>query len=390
MNNNWQTKRLGDISTLVKGKKPKLFTKANGKPYLTARVVRETEAPELVDGDCPVSVWVKPKDIVIIMDGSNSGEMFSGLDGALASTMGAIKFDEQLLEARYLYSFLVTHRENFTKSRTGAAIPHLNKEGFENLEIPIPSLAEQKRIVKILDEVFEKIAKAKENTEKNLKNSKELFESYLQNVFENPEKDWKETTLGSEVELISGFAFKSTGYTNNLDDIKLLRGDNILPQTLRWDDVKKWPAQDVLNYQDYQLDQGDIVLAMDRPWIKAGLKHAMIQKSDLPCLLVQRVARIRPKENLNNKYLMHIIQSTNFIKHILGVQGGLGVPHISGSQIKNFTFTIPPIKDQITIVKKLDSLSEQTKKLEANYKQKIADLDELKKSLLTKAFAGEL
>ena len=187
--NNWQTKKLGEVCELMKGKKPKAFVPKSSMPYLTAKVIRKTEFPKYATENDPFSVRVKKEDIVIIMDGSNSGEMFTGIEGALASTMGIVKYPKDLLTPKYLLHFLITHRENFTKSRTGAAIPHLNKEAFENLEIPLPPLPEQKRIVKILDDVFGKTAKARENAEKNLQNSRELFESYLENVFAHPGKD---------------------------------------------------------------------------------------------------------------------------------------------------------------------------------------------------------
>ena len=80
-------------------------------------------------------------------------------------------------------------------------------------------------------------------------------------------KGWKQTTLGAEIELFAGFAFKSAQYTNSDEDVRLLRGDNIIQGCLRWDDVKKWPVNDIAAYAEYQLRVGDVVLAMDRPWV---------------------------------------------------------------------------------------------------------------------------
>ena len=95
---------------------------------------------------------------------------------------------------------------------------------------------------------------------------------------------WQATTLGSEVDLLAGFAFKSKQYTDSVHGVRLLRGDNIVQGSLRWDDVKKWPGDDTESYDRYQLANGDVVLAMDRPWVKAGLKHAMIAQKDLKVL----------------------------------------------------------------------------------------------------------
>jgi type I restriction enzyme S subunit len=129
---------------------------------------------------------------------------------------------------------------------------------------------------------------------------------------------------------------------------------------------------------------------MDRPWVKAGLKYSMISKSDLPSLLVQRTACLRSGENLENPFLKYVISSRKFIEHILGVQTGIGVPHISGKQINSFEFSLPPLAEQRAIVARLEALSAETKRLEEIYAAKVRSLEELKRSVLGKAFAGEL
>ena len=192
------------------------------------------------------------------------------------------------------------------------------------------------------------------------------------------------------IDLLAGFAFKSAQYTSNDDDIRLLRGDNIIQGCLRWDDVKRWPADDARDYDRYQLEEGDVVLAMDRPWVKAGLKHATISAHDLPCLLVQRTARLRGGADLDNRFLKLLIGSSAFTGHILGVQTGIGVPHISGQQIKDFVFAYPPLSEQQRIAENLESLRAESQHLTRLYERKLAALEELKKTLLHQAFSGEL
>ncbi|TON86167.1 restriction endonuclease subunit S, partial [Vibrio parahaemolyticus] len=85
------------------------------------------------------------------------------------------------------------------------------------------------------------IEKAKQNAEQNLKNARELFDSYLQNVLSQKDGGWQETTVGNEVELLTGNAFKSKDYVSDADSVKLLRGDNIMQGYFRWDDAKYWP-----------------------------------------------------------------------------------------------------------------------------------------------------
>ncbi len=184
--------------------------------------------------------------------------------------------------------------------------------------------------------------------------------------------EWKATSFKNVVNLVTGFPFNSVSYTNNLDDVKLLRGDNIIQGALRWEGVKYWPKVDLSIEQKYKLLSGDVVLAMDRPWIEAGLKYSVIKECDLPCYLVQRVACLRAKDEVDAKFLLYVVGSSDFTRHILSVETGTAVPHISGSQILEFSFLLPPLPEQHAIASvlssldnKIDLLHRQNKTLEA-------------------------
>lgn len=142
-----------------------------------------------------------------------------------------------------------------------------------------------------------------------------------------------------------------------------MRGDNIAQGTLRWDDAKRWPKNEYEKYNQYQLKENDVVLAMDRPWIGAGLKYSSIRKEDLPSLLVQRTARLRGSTELDIIYLKYIIASPWFSKYIQSINTGSLVPHISSKQIKDFPINLPPLPQQ----KKLSSvLAALDKKIDVN------------------------
>ena len=171
--------------------------------------------------------------------------------------------------------------------------------------------------------------------------------------------EWEETTLGAEADLLTGFPFKSERYTDSPDSIPLVRGDNIVQGAMRWDGVKRWPISERGQYSMYELSENDVVLAMDRPWIEAGLKYATISKHDLPCLLVQRTARLRGGPNLETKFLRYIIGSREFTQHIHAITTGTAVPHISGKQIKDFKFLLPPLAEQKAIAELLGALDDK-------------------------------
>ena len=165
--------------------------------------------------------------------------------------------------------------------------------------------------------------------------------------------------LGDVVDLLTGFPFKSAEYSTSVDAIRLLRGDNIIQGALRWDSVKRWPNQLTKDVEKYFLDDGDVVLAMDRPWIEAGLKYACLAKEDCPSLLVQRVARLRGTPRLETRFLRYVIGSRSFTDHVLAVQTGTAVPHISGGQIKSFCFPLPPLVEQRKIAAIVGALDDK-------------------------------
>ena len=294
-----------------------------------------------------------------------------------------------------VYLFYYLSREAFRiegKTQMFGAVGHkrVSKDFVEDYLIPYPKVIAQERIVGVLDEAFEGIATATAQAEKNLQNARELFQSVLQSTFSQKGDDWEEAALGDEVDFLAGFAFKSKGYTDDKSGIKLLRGDNIIQGRLRWEDVKRWPANDVKEYLKFELKENDVVLAMDRPWVSNGLKLSLMQSTDLPCLQVQRTARLRVNSKLHYSYLFYLISSPPCIQYLLGSQTGIGVPHISGKQILSYCFLRPSLDEQQTIVKKLDALSEETKRLETISQRKLDALAELKQSLLQRAFTGQL
>ena len=165
--------------------------------------------------------------------------------------------------------------------------------------------------------------------------------------------------LGNFVDLLTGFPFKSAEYTEGDDNPKLVRGDNIVQGSLRWANVKRWPESKAGDVRQYELAAGDVVLAMDRPWIEAGLKFARISDEILPALLVQRVSRMRALPGLHPRFLHYVIASKQFTDHVLAVQTGTAVPHISAHQIRAYEFRLPEEHEQALIATILGALDDK-------------------------------
>ena len=257
----------------------------------------------------------------------------------------------------------------------------LNMPLIRNIEIPLPPLQEQQRIVAILDEAFAAIAQAKANAEQNIKNAKELFESYLQSVFENKGEGWEEKTLGE-------IAFVKSGGTPSRAKKEYWEGDIAWYSSGELNDLhtkapERYINELAVNNSNAKVFPKDSLLI--GMYDTAALKMSII---DRDAAFNQAIAGVKPNDNID---LIFILHSVNAIKpNLLKLRRGVRQKNLSLQKIKDIPVFLPPLPEQQTIVQKLDALSTETKQLEAIYQQKINDLDELKKSILQKAFAGEL
>jgi type I restriction enzyme S subunit len=161
--------------------------------------------------------------------------------------------------------------------------------------------------------------------------------------------------IGEFVEVVSGPAFKSALFTDDPSDVPLIKGENIAQGYIAWEKSRYWPTEETEEYERFGLVAGDIVLAMDRPWVTAGLKWARLKPHDPLSLLVQRAARLRAKPGLRQDFLTYVIGSGAFSGYVRNIMGGTNVPHISGSQIKAFKFRLPGEKEQSAIASTLSA-----------------------------------
>ncbi len=164
--------------------------------------------------------------------------------------------------------------------------------------------------------------------------------------------------LGDVTEMLVGFAFKSAGFLDaDAEGVRLLRGDNVQQGYIRWGDkTKKWPAADYDDLARYQLAEGDVILAMDRPIVGSGLKTAWVKSEDLPALLVQRVCRLRGKSGVAlTGFIRYVLAAPEFSAHIHRITTGANIPHISGKDIAAYEFPLPELEGQARIVECLSA-----------------------------------
>ena len=273
---------------------------------------------------------------------------------------------------------------------SGMAQPKLNQTMLNKIPIPIPPLPEQEKIVSILNKAFSAIEKAKQNAERNLKNAKELFDSYLNRIFTNKGEDWEEKALNKVSDIINGYAFASKDF-NSLNSIKSIKITNVGVKKFIPDVDNYLPNEYKTKYCDYQVKTNNIVIALTRTIISDGVKVAIVPKEYNDALLNQRVAAIVVNENIIHfHFLYHFLTSYIVEKYILANVNTLMQPNLSINDLKNILCFIPPLITQQEIIEKLSKLSVETKNLEEIYHQKLIELDDLKKSILQKAFNGDL
>ncbi|EFB2604524.1 restriction endonuclease subunit S [Escherichia coli] len=178
--------------------------------------------------------------------------------------------------------------------------------------------------------------------------------------FELPE-GWEWCRLGSIYNFLNGYAFKSEWFTSV--GLRLLRNANIAHGVTNWKDVVHIPNDMISDFENYILSENDIVISLDRPIINTGLKYAIISKSDLPCLLLQRVAKFKNYANtVSNSFLTIWLQSYFFINSIDPGRSN-GVPHISTKQLEMTLFPLLPQSEQDRIISKMDELIQTCNKL---------------------------
>jgi type I restriction enzyme S subunit len=257
----------------------------------------------------------------------------------------------------------------------------LRPEHFKMIYSCLPPVPEQVAIVRFLDYADRRIRRCIRANQKLIKLLEEQKQAIIHRAVTrgldpdvrltpsgveglgNVPQHWEVVRLGRLIELVTGFPFQSDGFTQDAEDIRLLRGVNISPGKIRWKDVVRWPRSEHDDYRAFDLRVGDIVLGMDRPMVQSGTRVATLGESDIPALLLQRVARIRPQDELRSEFLMLLLTGKSFADYLTPIFTGISVPHLSPEQIRSFRFALPTDNEQREIV---SGTAEKTREIGAS------------------------
>jgi type I restriction enzyme S subunit len=368
----WEIKQLGDVSQIVNGGTPKSKVKEywdGNINWITPadlgklKTVLVDETPRKITGLGlqKSSAKLFPESSIILSTRAPIGHL--AINTVPMSTNQGCRgiVPNENLEPWFLYYFLKGNVKLLNDLGSGATFLELSTKNLSSVKIPLPPLPEQQRIVSILDQAFAAIDKAKANAEQNFKNAKELFESYLQGVFENKGDGWEE---------------------KRFDEVCVLQRGFDLPTRLRFEG--NFPLVSSNGITD-RINKCKV----NSPGVVTGRSGTIgnvhfIEEDFWP---LNTALYIKEFHRNDERFIYYFLTEFDLSKY----SSGAGVPTLNRNNVHSVKVSIPKSKDeQKTIVRQLDDLRAETQKMEAVYQKKMDDLDELKKSVLQKAFAGEL
>ena len=398
----WQRKAIGEVCDVVNGGTPKTgvaeywdgphqwITPAEmGKrhtPYISRTARAITDA-----GMQNSSARLLPKESVILSSRAPIGHLAINTE-PMATNQGCKGLvPRNGLDSKYLYYYLASIVTLLNELGSGATFKELSGGKLKEVPVPVAPLPEQRRIVAILDEAFDGIATAKANAEKNLQNARALFDSHLQSVFSERGDGWVEKPFSELCDIKHGYAFEGEFFSSEGDYVLLTPG-NFYEKGGYRDRGEKQKYYTGEIPRDYVLSEGDLLVAMTEQ--AAGLLGSPILVPEADKFLHnQRLGLVtkKPAVPWTNEFFFHVFNTENVRKEIHNSASGVKVRHTSPTKIGQVVVAFPTsISAQERIVATLTSLSNETQNLESLYRQKLAALDELKKSLLHQAFSGQL
>lgn len=404
MKSGWTTKTLDEAcqfsNGLWKGEKP---------PFVNVGVIRNTNFTKegtLDDSDIAyLDVEVKKLekrrlqfgDIILEKSGGGPKQpvgrvaLFDKNEGdfSFSNFTAALRVrNSKELDFRFLHKFLhmiylsgVT--EGMQSHSTG--IRNLDGDAYKAIKVAFPSLPEQQRINGILDEAFDGIVTAKSNAEKNLQNARAIFESHLQSVFTQRDEGWVETTIGQQIRFID---YRGKTPTKTENGLRLITAKNVKMGYLQENPMEYVASDSYDSWMTRGIPRcGDVLFTTEAP-----LANVAQLDTNEKVVFAQRIIIMQTDAtNLDSTFLKYLLLSQPVQQRIHAKGTGATVQGIKASLLKTIEISFPKsITEQKLIVTKLDSLREETHRLESICQQKLAAIDALKRSLLDQAFAGKL
>ncbi|MEW8266484.1 MAG: restriction endonuclease subunit S [Candidatus Thiodiazotropha sp.] len=448
----WKRTTLGNVAVFINGDRGKNYPSSTDKvdsgiPFINTGHIEpngrlsHTRMDYITKErfDLLSSGKVKKGDIVYCLRGSTIGKTARNdyHEGAIASSLAIVRAKPNTSQD-YLYYFLTSPfgQQLAKENDNGSAQPNLSAKALSNYPLLLPHLDKQIAIAHILGTLDEKIELNRQMNATLEAMAQALFKSWfvdfdpvidnalaagnpipeplqtraearkalgdqrkplpegIQNQFPNrfvfnddlgwvPE-GWSRTALGDDIDLATGPAFKSKDFSD--EGVRLARGDNVKEGQFHWGDKSRYWYEITPDLKKYKLAKGDILIGMDGS--KVGKNWVRVTTNDLPCLLVQRVACLRPRDTIGSTFLATLIGSETFRLYVENVKTGTSIPHISAGQIKAFPVLNPNDSGKLFRDYEMQLLMSNSRR-EVNLSE-INTLASLRDTLLPKLLSGQL
>ena len=397
MKHGWQIKKLGDVALVGAGNSAPQDEAAfyDG----TIPFFRTADAGRVRFGDIAESTdylndrGVKglrrfaPGTILFPKSGASTflnHRVMLGVEGCVSSHLATIVADEKQVHPRYLLYFLsTTAAQDLVQDH---AYPSLNLPTIAGIEVHLPPLSEQHRIVEILDKAFADIAKAKANAEQNLRNARELFESQLNEVFTKKGEGWEEKRLEEvTTRITNGYVGPTRGIYES-KGIPYLLARHVRNNELAFDG--KTFVTDEFNQRNKKsiLKEGDVLL------VQSGhIGHSAVVDSKHVGHNCHAMIVISAKPDQFLGPFLSLYFATPAMKvRFQEIRSGSTVPHLTCGEVRQLLIPLPSLLVQQQIIDHMTILRASVDRIERLYRSKLDELEALKKSILHKGFSGEL
>ncbi len=398
MKSKWKTKKLGEICEVINRGIPPKYTSSDGICVLNQKCIRDhkinfdlSRTHDVKTKNISREKFIQVGDVVVNSTGTGTLGRVAQVkelpfEATVDSHITIVRPMKNIFDAAFFGYALIFIEEEIAKRGDGCGgQTELARNTLKNdFTVTYPeSITEQKYIARFLEKAFAAIAKAESNVEQNLQNAKELFKSYLNGVL--ADKKWERKTIDQVCERVE---YGSSAKSKAVGKIAVLRMGNIQNGRFIWDKLVYSDDED--DNKQYLLKYNDVLFNRTNSPELVG--KTAIYKGEMPAIFAGYLIRLHRRENLiDADYLNYYLNSEMAMEYGRTVViSSVNQANINGTKLKSYPIPCPPLKAQQAIIQKLDALSLEIKKLEAVYQAKISNLEELKKSILQKAFSGKL
>lgn len=386
------TKKLSDVCKINMGQSPTSSTyneeqiglpfyqgkKDYGEIYPTPRIWCSNPLKIVERGDILISVRAPVGSLNIANEKSCIGRGLAG-----------IRAEENILDQRYLYKFLKLKEKEISNKGTGSTFASISKKDIAEVEIPLPPLEEQKRIVKMLDEKMGKIGEAKRLRAEALADTEKILPATLHEIFEEGKKNgWVEKKVSDIAEIKGG---KRLPKGDKLIDEKTahpyLRVTDFKNGILNVRGVKFLNETTFEQIFKYTISSEDIFVSIAGT---IGLVCIIPREFDGASLTENAAKITNIDKSIDKNFLFWQLQTLSIQKEFVGKAIQTTISKLALHKIANQKILIPPLAEQQKIVAKLDALSEKVRTLRTLQTAQLADLKSLERAHLREAFAEKL